>query len=169
MILKRFQSRVQRKSIDNFALRRFLRRPRRMVYSQNAAEDGGWSLPRQFCVIPSNRSSRNELMSACVAWRIIVLLFKNYDNREDYVDSPAWLGKVLLRQRMAAVTLSLDRVYLFVIWLLVIAKLIIGRIPPFIPEADFIMCSILGIMFGRLGGIGLRVRQLKVQHGLVRR
>jgi len=70
---------------------------------------------------------------------------------------------------LRAVTLSLDRVYLFVIWLLVIAKLIIGRIPPFIPEADFIMCSILGIMFGRLGGIGLRVRQLKVQHGLVRR
>jgi hypothetical protein len=70
---------------------------------------------------------------------------------------------------LRAVTLSLDRVYLFVIWLLVIAKLIIGRIPPFTPEADFIMCSILGIMFGRLGGIGLRVRQLKVQHGLVTR
>lgn len=70
---------------------------------------------------------------------------------------------------LRAVTLSLDRVYLFVIWLLVIAKLIIERIPPFIPEADFIMCAILGIMFGRLGGIGLRVRQLKVQHGFVRR
>jgi hypothetical protein len=67
---------------------------------------------------------------------------------------------------LRAVTLSLDRVYLFLIWLLVIAKLLIGRIPPFTPEADFIMCAILGIMFGRLGGIGIRVRQLKLQHGL---
>lgn len=69
--------------------------------------------------------------------------------------------------QLRAVTLSLDRVYLFLIWLLVIAKLIIGRIPPFIPEADFIMCSILGIMFGRLGGIGLRVRHLKLQNGFI--
>lgn len=69
--------------------------------------------------------------------------------------------------KLRAVTLSLDRVYLFLIWLLVIAKLIIGRVPPFAPEADFIMCAILGIMFGRLGGIGLRVRHLKVQHGFI--
>jgi hypothetical protein len=64
-----------------------------------------------------------------------------------------------------AVTLSLDRVYLFLIWLLVIAKLIIGRIPPFTPEADFIMAAIIGMMFGRLSGIGIRVRKLKLQHG----
>jgi hypothetical protein len=68
---------------------------------------------------------------------------------------------------LRAVILSLDRVYLFLIWLLVIAKLIIGRIPPFTLEADFIMCAILGIMFGRLGGIGLRVRYLKVQYGFI--
>lgn len=67
---------------------------------------------------------------------------------------------------LRAVTLSLDRIYLFLIWLLVIAKLIIGHIPFFIPEADFIMSAIIGIMFGRLGGIGLRVRQLKIQYGL---
>jgi hypothetical protein len=65
---------------------------------------------------------------------------------------------------LRAVTLSLDHVYLFLIWLLVIAKLIAGHIPPFIPTADFIMCAIMGIMFGRLGGIGLRVRRLKIQH-----
>ncbi len=68
---------------------------------------------------------------------------------------------------LRAVTLSLDRVYLFLIWFLVIAKLIIGRVPSFAPEADFIMCAILGIMFGRLGGIGLRVRRLKVQYGYI--
>ena len=68
---------------------------------------------------------------------------------------------------LRAVTLSLDRIYLFLIWFLVIAKLIIGRIPPFTPEADFIMAAIMGIMFGRLGGIGLRVRRLKLQHGFI--
>lgn len=68
---------------------------------------------------------------------------------------------------LRAVTFSLDRIYLFLIWLLVIAKLIIGRIPSFTPEADFIMCAIMGIMFGRLGGIGLRVRNLKIRHGFV--
>jgi hypothetical protein len=66
-----------------------------------------------------------------------------------------------------AVTLSLDRVYLFLIWLLVIAKLIMGHIPPLIPDADFIMAAIIGIMFGRLSGIGIRVRQLKIKHGFV--
>lgn len=66
-----------------------------------------------------------------------------------------------------AVTLSLDRIYLFLIWLLVIAKLIIGHIPFFTPEADFIMSAIIGIMFGRLGGIGLRVHRLKAQYGIV--
>jgi hypothetical protein len=70
-------------------------------------------------------------------------------------------------EKRRAVNLSLDRVYLFLIWLLVIAKLIIGSILPFTPEADFIMCMILGIMFGRLGGIGLRVRRIKSQHSFI--
>ena len=70
---------------------------------------------------------------------------------------------------LRAVTLSLDRVYLFLIWFLVIAKLIIGRVPFFTPEADFIMSAIIGIMFGRLGGIGLRVRQLKLQNGFIQK
>lgn len=66
-----------------------------------------------------------------------------------------------------AVTLSLDRFYLVLIWALVIAKLIAGRIPSLVTVSDVIMCAILGIMFGRLGGIGLRVRSLKAQHGFV--
>jgi hypothetical protein len=68
---------------------------------------------------------------------------------------------------LRAVTLSLDRFYLFLIWFLVITKLIVGRIPFFTPEADFIMSAIIGIMFGRLGGIGIRVRQLKLQYGFI--
>lgn len=66
-----------------------------------------------------------------------------------------------------AVTFSMDKAYLILIWVLVIAKLIASRIPSLITISDVIMCAILGIMFGRLGGIGLRVRQLKVQHGFV--
>ena len=65
-----------------------------------------------------------------------------------------------------AVTLSLDRTYLVLICVLVIAKLIASRNTSLITISDVIMCTILGIMFGRLGGIGLRVRRLKIQHGL---
>ncbi|MGQ9832558.1 MAG: hypothetical protein ACUVRJ_01960 [Candidatus Villigracilaceae bacterium] len=57
---------------------------------------------------------------------------------------------------------------LLLIWFLVIAKLSIGRVPCFTPEADCIMSAITGIMFGRLGGIGLRVRRLKLQHGFLK-
>ena len=63
-----------------------------------------------------------------------------------------------------AVILSLDRIYLVLIWLLVIAKLIAGRIPPLVFIADISMCTILGIMSGRLGGIGVRVHRLKVKY-----
>lgn len=68
-----------------------------------------------------------------------------------------------------AVTLSLDKFYLVLIWVLVIAKLIASRVPSLVTISDIIMCAILGIMFGRLGGIGLRVRGLKIQHGFVNR
>jgi hypothetical protein len=64
-----------------------------------------------------------------------------------------------------AVTLSVDRTYLILIWGLVVAKLIASRTPALIAVSDIIMCAILGIMFGRLGGIGLRVRGLKSMHG----
>ena len=64
-----------------------------------------------------------------------------------------------------AVTLSLDWTYLILVWVLVIARLIASHIPVFIPVSDVIMCAILGIMFGRLGGIGLRVRSLKSRYG----
>jgi len=66
-----------------------------------------------------------------------------------------------------AVTLSLDKIYLILIWVLVIAKLVMGHIPSLVFIADIIMCSILGIMSGRLGGIGIRVRRLKVKYGFV--
>jgi predicted permease len=67
-----------------------------------------------------------------------------------------------------AVTLSLDRIYLILIWVLVIVKLITSRITALVTISDIIMCAILGIMFGRLGGIGTRVRGLKRQYGLIK-
>ncbi|MCZ2126883.1 MAG: hypothetical protein LC099_03810 [Anaerolineales bacterium] len=80
-----------------------------------------------------------------------------------------WLSRLVPMQadeNLEAVTLSLDSVYLVLIWILVVAKIIFGQIPALVPASDFVMASILGIMFGRLSGIGLRVRQLKMQHGL---
>lgn len=68
-----------------------------------------------------------------------------------------------------AVLLSLDRVYLVLIWLLVIAKLITGLIPDLAYIADICMAVILGVLSGRLGGIGLHVRRLKVAAGFLNR
>ena len=68
-----------------------------------------------------------------------------------------------------AVLLSLDRIYLVLIWVLVIAKLITGQIPNLIFVADICMAVILGIMSGRLGGICLRVRRLKLSAGFLSR
>ncbi len=67
------------------------------------------------------------------------------------------------------ITLSLDKIYLALIWILVIAKVITGQISSLTVVADVIMCVILGLMFGRLGGICIRVRLLKIQHGLTSR
>lgn len=68
-----------------------------------------------------------------------------------------------------AVILSLDRIYLVLIWILVIAKLITGLIPDLIWIADICMAVILGLMSGRLGGIGIRVRRLKIAADLLKR
>ena len=79
-----------------------------------------------------------------------------------------WMSRIVpMRADMEvrAVTLSFDRIYLVLIWVLVMAKLIASRITSLITVSDVIMCIILGIMFGRLGGIGIRVRNLKLQHG----
>ena len=67
-----------------------------------------------------------------------------------------------------AVTLSLDRVYLFLIWILVIAKLLASYLYHTESVADVIMCIILGIMGGRLGGIIIRVEKLKIEHGFMK-
>ena len=68
---------------------------------------------------------------------------------------------------MKAITFSLDKTYLFLIWFLVIAKLSASYYYHTVATADLIMCIILGLMSGRLGGIGIRVRKLKIKHGFI--
>ena len=87
-----------------------------------------------------------------------------------FIPAGFWMSRFVpmqVDQQSKAVTLSLDRVYLILIWVLVITKLIAGQIPRLVPVSDVIMCAILGIMCGRLGGIGLRVHHLKMEHGLL--
>ena len=65
-----------------------------------------------------------------------------------------------------AIILSIDKIYLVLIWVLVITKLVASHAFDEVVIADVIMCVIIGIMGGRLGGIGLRVRKLKLAHGV---
>ena len=87
-----------------------------------------------------------------------------------FIPTGFWMSRLVPMQvdhQVKAITLSLDSVYLILIWVLVITKLIASHIPRLIPVSDVIMCIILGIMCGRLGGIGLRVRHLKMEHGFL--
>ncbi len=68
---------------------------------------------------------------------------------------------------LQAVTFSLDKVYLFLIWFLVIFKLLASYYYHTEGVADIIMAAIIGIMSGRLTGIILRVRKLKEKHNWV--
>lgn len=65
-----------------------------------------------------------------------------------------------------SVVLSFDKIYFILIWVLVIGKGIFSYLVHWSLPADIIMCIILGLMAGRLSGICLRVRGLKVRHGL---
>jgi len=78
-----------------------------------------------------------------------------------------WMSKLVPMQVHLAsrhITLSFDRVYFILILLLVAAKVVAGRLPGLAVGVDIIMCAILGLMLGRVSGICLRVRDLKVQH-----
>ena len=81
-----------------------------------------------------------------------------------------WMSRIVpmqVNRNAKVITLTLDRVYFVLIWVLVIAKFVTGHIPSLVVVADVIMCGILGLMSGRLGGIGMRVRHLKIQNGLM--
>jgi hypothetical protein len=63
------------------------------------------------------------------------------------------------------ITLSLDKIYFILIWVLVIAKFIAYDAFSAYMISDILMCTILGLMAGRLSGICLRVNHLKAAHG----
>jgi hypothetical protein len=68
---------------------------------------------------------------------------------------------------LQAVTFSLDKIYLFLIWLLVIMKLLASYYYHTESVADLIMAMIIGLMGGRLAGIVLRVRNLNLKHNFI--
>lgn len=81
-----------------------------------------------------------------------------------------WMRNIVPMQvhvESRSVTLSFDKIYFILIWVLVIAKALAGQVFRLIAPSDVLMCIILGLMFGRLSGICLRVHRLKVQNGFV--
>ena len=81
-----------------------------------------------------------------------------------------WMRNIVPMQvhpESKSVTLSFDKIYFILIWVLVIAKALTGQVFHLIAPSDILMCIILGLMSGRLSGICLRVRRLKVQNGFV--
>ena len=79
-----------------------------------------------------------------------------------------WMSRFVpmqVHEQHKHITFSFDRIYFALIWTLVIVKALAGRFPGWNLLADVLMVAILGIMSGRLGGIGLRVRGLKQKHG----
>jgi hypothetical protein len=81
-----------------------------------------------------------------------------------------WLRRLVPMQVHIAskfITFSFDKIYFSLILVLVITKVISERIPGLTFWDDVIMCVILGLMIGRLCGICLRVRKLKVQHNFI--
>lgn len=83
-----------------------------------------------------------------------------------------WMRKLVpmdIHSSSGFITLSFDRVYFILIWLLVIAKAACSYWLHYPVPADIFMCIILGLMTGRLSGICLRVHSLKVEHGFLDR
>jgi hypothetical protein len=90
-------------------------------------------------------------------WALLVFLF--------CVPVGFWLRKLVPMQVHPAskhITLSFDRLYFFVILSLVFIKAFTARVvtgSTMVP--DIVMCTILGLMVGRLSGICVRVHDLK--------
>jgi len=81
-----------------------------------------------------------------------------------------WISRFVpmkVHQAHGVVTLSFDFIYLVLIVVLVVIKVLAGMMSGWEIIADIIMVFILGMMFGRIGGIGLRVRGLKKEHNLL--
>ena len=81
-----------------------------------------------------------------------------------------WMSRLVpmqIHHDEKVITFSLDKIYLVLIWVLVIGKLITSRLLNLPVWSDVTMCVILGLMSGRLSGICLRVRRLKVANQFI--
>jgi hypothetical protein len=78
-----------------------------------------------------------------------------------------WMSRFVPMQVHLAhqhITFSFDRIYFVLILALVVVKIAASKSLGWTILADAIMVFILGMMLGRIGGIGLRVRSLKKDH-----
>jgi hypothetical protein len=81
-----------------------------------------------------------------------------------------WMSRLVpmhLHPERKAITFSLDKIYFVLIWVLVIAKLLTGRFLGLPVWSDILIVVILGLMSGRLSGICLRVRRLKIANHFI--
>jgi len=81
-----------------------------------------------------------------------------------------WMSRLVpmhIHPEQKMITFSLDKIYLVLIWVLVIGKLVTSRLLNLPVWSDVAMCIILGLMSGRLSGICLRVRALKIEHAFI--
>lgn len=75
-----------------------------------------------------------------------------------------WMSRLVPMQvhsEMKVITISFDRIYFTVIFLLVALKVIADILFTLNIVSDVIICIILGLMVSRLSGICVRVRSLK--------
>jgi hypothetical protein len=81
-----------------------------------------------------------------------------------------WMSRLVpmhLHHDRKVIMFSMDKIYFVLIWVLVIAKLLTGRLFGLPVWSDVLMVVILGLMSGRLSGICLRVRGLKVANQFI--
>ena len=81
-----------------------------------------------------------------------------------------WMSRLVpmhIHPDRKVITFSLDKIYFVLIWVLVIAKLLTGRLLGLPVWSDVLMVVILGLMSGRLSGICLRVRSLKIANQFI--
>jgi len=81
-----------------------------------------------------------------------------------------WMSRLVpmhIHPEQKIITFSLDKIYFVLIWVLVIAKLLTGRLLGLLVWSDVLMVVILGLMSGRLSGICLRVRSLKIANQFI--
>ena len=105
-----------------------------------------------------------DLLDGIFSWRLgIIALFP-------CLAIGFWMSRLVpmhLHPERKAITFSLDKIYFVLIWVLVIAKLLTGRLLGLPVWSDILMVVIIGLMSGRLSGICLRVRSLKVANQFI--